>query len=313
MLSKRFLFLAAIVLVSGCGDNSPFNFSKNSKPKQGSAVEQPTAAPQSSPTYAPRAVKGPVIAEVNDWSMGLDDFNERLKTLKDSGFTAELKLEDKKAVLGELVRLVVLSQEAQKQGLGNSQDVQAALEDYRRTLLVQKLGEEINKSIDVNQKDIQDFYDNPENKARYFTEQDKLRLRELAVSSEAVANDIYIRILQGEDFATLAQQNSMLASKSKGGDIGEVVLGAPDKFVKYWEVAAALDKGKASFVFKGEDGKFYILKLEDKKIGTVKAFEDVKEDIKSYLKADKQKKKIEAMVEKAKAGSKIVIKEELLR
>ena len=313
MSGKKLLFLAAVILVSGCGDNSPFNFMKSSKPKPEATAEQPASVSQAAPVSSPRAVKGQVLAEVNDWRIGLDDFEERLKTLKESGFTGELKPEDKKAVLNELVRLVVLSQEAQKQGLGDSADVQAAMEDYRRTLLVQKLGEEINKSISVSPADIQAFYDNPENKARYFTEPDKLKLRELAVSSEAVANDLYIKILQGEDFAGLAQQNSVLASKPKGGDIGEVALGAPGKFVKYWEVAAALDKGKVSFVFKGDDGKFYILKLEDKKTGVVKTFDEVKGDIGDYLKADKQKKKIEEMVEKAKAGSKIVIKEELLR
>ena len=85
------------------------------------------------------------------------------------------------------------------------------------------------------------------------------------------------------------------------------------KFKKFWEVVSALDKGEVSSIFKGEDGKFYILKVEDKRGGKIAPLSEVKETIREALKIDKTNKKIEELINSAKQKCEVVINEDLLR
>lgn len=307
-------FLIMIGFVS-CSENSPFSFLTPKKPAK---VASPitTSTTTSGPTSSGEvmSIKGPLLAEVNNWRIGVDDFENRLSVLKESGMYKDVKLdtpESKKQILDELIRLVILSQEAEKRGIGNLPDVKEAVADYRRTLLVQKLGEDIGKDSDVTEDEIKNFYNTK--KADYFTEPPQYRLREIAVATDAVAKDLYIKILQGEDIAGLATQNSLLPTKDKGGDTGLLVPSLENRGQKYWEAVATLEaKGDISKVFKGDDGKFYIIRLEEKQESRVKSLDDVRPQIREYLKADKQKQKADGIVNTAKQNSKITIKEDLL-
>lgn len=297
-----------LILTAACSDNSPFNFLKIGKKKTSST---PVVTVQPAVVTPARPIKGPLLAQVNDWQIGLDDFKDRLKNLQDAGM--ELTVE-KAVILEELIKLVLLSQEAERRGYAKNPEVSEALEDYRRTILFQKLSEELTKGVMVSEQEISDFYNQA--KDFYFKEEDQYKISEIAVSSETVANDLYMKAaFQGEDFANLARQNSLLPSRAQGGDIGYVSPASeePKKFKRYWDVVSALDKGKVSFVFQGEDARFYILKLEDKKLGRTVPLSEVKEQIREALLADRQKKRIDELVEKLKADAKIVERKELLK
>ena len=111
---KKQVWLIALVLmflfVSACGDNSPFSFLKSGKPKS-TTGSTTTTTQTSQPVVSNKPIKGPLLAQVNDWRIGLDDFESRLKTLKDAGMDMAI---DKKTILNELVNLVILSQVAEK-------------------------------------------------------------------------------------------------------------------------------------------------------------------------------------------------------
>lgn len=305
---KKYYYLVFVLILSlsllACSEGSPFNFLKP-KGKAKPVAQQPVQP------VAQRPIKGALLAQVNDWRIGITDFENRLNTLKEAGMALTV---EKDVILDELIKLVLISQEAEKKGYANDPEIKEALEDYRRTILFQKLSEEITKDIIVPDNEVEEFYD----QARdfYFKEDDSLKLSEIAVSSETVANDIYMKVaFQGEDFAALARESSLLPSRAEGGDIGWVTPNSQDtkKFKKYWDVASALDKGKVSFVFVSEDSKYYILKLEDKKQGRVIPLSEVKEQIRAALQADKQKKKVDELVEKLKADARIIQNKELLK
>jgi len=78
-------------------------------------------------------------------------------------------------------------------------------------------------------------------------------------------------------------------------------------------VAFTLDKGEISNIFKSEDGKFYIIKAEDKIEGKITPLEEIKEDIKKALVIDKETKALEELVSLIKQKAKVIINEDLLK
>lgn len=105
------------------------------------------------------------------------------------------------------------------------------------------------------------------------TTSEQVRASYIKVSDEALANDLLNRIQNGEDFATLANQNSiplLNSQSSSGGDIGFfgrewALQNVPPNFQ---ETALTLDPGQAVLLppFVEEDGVtyYYILQTTEK-------------------------------------------------
>ncbi len=259
-----------------------------------------------------KTINGPLLAQVDSWRIGLDDFDKRLEALAPLAKQQKVDINDydfKSKVLQELVRTVLLAELAEDRGLDKEKDVINALSQYKQTLLAQKVISDATKDIDITDVEIENFYD--QNKD-YFKKPAEIRAREIVVNDKNTANGLYIRILQGESVSSLAKQYSRAKSAYKGGDLGYISY-SKDKPKKFWEIISALDKGELSSVFKGEDGKYYIVKVEDKKEGRVTPLSDIKEDIRNVLKVDKVNKKVEELVNSAKSKANVVINEDLLR
>ncbi len=278
-----------------------------------SACQNLTFKKKEEPTSSEIEISGPLLAQVNDWRIGLEDFEKRLKALeplaKEQGVDVN-NYDFKRRALNELVRTALLAEEARLRGLDKEKDFREAVENYKQTLLAQRLIQREVADIIVTEAEIEEFYN--QNK-QFFKSPEEIKVREIVVNNKSQAKDLYIRLLQGEDFAFLATQYSVADSKSKGGDLGYLKPDPKVKFKKFWEVVSALDKGEVSSIFKGEDGKFYIVKVEDKKEGKITPLSEIKEDIRRALKIDKENRKIEELVNLAKEKAKVVINEDLLR
>lgn len=259
-----------------------------------------------------KTINGPLLAQVDNWRIGLDDFDKRLEALAPLAKQQKVDINNydfKSKVLQELVRTVLLAELAEAKGLDKDKDVVDALNQYKQTLLAQKIISDAAKNIDVTDVEIENSYD--QNKD-YFKKPAEIKAREIVVNDENTANRLYIKILQGESFSSLAKQYSKVKSAAKGGDLGYISY-SKDKPKKFWEIISVLDKGELSSVFKGEDGKYYIVKVEDKKEGTVTPLADIKNDIRNALKINKVNKKVEELVNSAKSKANVVINEDLLR
>lgn len=292
MYKKIGVMLCAVVFLLGC---------EKIFPKKAVEVQK---------TAQKLSIKGPLLAQVDDWALGLGDFRDKLEALKT--LQPQMNIEDpkyKKNILQELINLEIIAQEAKKRGLDRERDFLEALEDFKRSLLVQKMNEQTAADVAVTDVEAQNFYDT--NKLG-FTEPEERKIREIVVSTEVEAKDIMIRLLQGEDFVQLAKERSIAATKNAGGDLGYLKPDPKQKFQKFWEESFTKAKGQTSSYFKGEDGNFYIVKVEDIKGGKARPFAEVKEDIKKYLRQDAIGKKIEELISKARQKMKIVINQDLL-
>ncbi|MCD6539814.1 MAG: peptidyl-prolyl cis-trans isomerase [Candidatus Omnitrophica bacterium] len=278
-----------------------------------SACQNFTTSKKPTDVSEEKKIQGPLLAQVNNWRIGLEDFEKELKALEPLAKEQKIDInnyEFKRRVLNELVRNALLAEEAKARGLDKDSDFIEALDDYKQRLLAQKLVEEEIADITVTEAEIEEFY---ERNKEFFRNPQEIKIREIVVNSESEAKDLYIRLLQGESFSSLATQYSVADSRNKGGDLGYIKYDPSKKFKKFWEIALALDKGEVSSIFKGEDRKFYILKVEDKRGGKIAPLSEVKETIREALKIDKTNKKIEELINSAKQKSEVVINEDLLR
>ncbi len=255
------------------------------------------------------SINGPLLAQVNDWAIGTEDFRNQLQALKTLFPEADINdPETKKKVLQEIVNLEILAQEAESRGIDREKDVVDAIRNFERTLLAQKMMEDMERDITVTEIEIQNFYDS--NKLD-LVEPEERKIREIVVPTESDARDILVNLLQGESFALLASRRSIADSKNQGGDLGYITVDPAKKFQRFWQEAFTTEAGEVSTYFKGPDG-YYIVKVEDIRGGKVRPLREVRYDIEKLLRNIKLGKKREDVIFNAKQKLNIVVNENLL-
>jgi len=257
--------------------------------------------------YSQPQIQGTLLARVDNWVLTLEDYNQKVQALQQ--LSPDIKVEsfdDKKALLEELIRQQLLVREAQTRGLDRKKEIIAAVDEFRRGLLVRELINTLTEDVKIDSKEIENYYNQFKDS---FKEASEWHVREIVVPTMDQANQVLIEALRGSDFGGLANQYSKSASASKGGDLGFI---SKAKFAQMDSVLSALEVGSVSNVFKGPDG-FYIIKLEEKKGGKEKSLSEVWDQIKEGLTLLKQNEKLQDYIAKLRQGAKIEIHEDLLR
>jgi len=320
------LFIA-LIFVSGC-DKLPFGQAKEtSLPAKPPVSTDVSVKPPSDEIK----INGPLLARINGWSIGLDDFNQYIDSLKPYAAQKgiEINREKKLQSLNDMVQMQILAQMASESNYDKLPDTIRSIHEGKTSILASKMITEIDKNITVETKDVQKFYN--ENKDKYYTEPEARKVRELAVNSEAEINDANIKILQGEDFGALAQKISALDSAAKGGDLGFIPMDPGQiqalgikRANKFWQAVLSTEKGRPSSTFKGDDGKWYIIKIDDIKpavttplTGEVTANDGTKikveEQIKAILRVQKTQNEIDRRIKDFKTRAKVEVKEDLIK
>jgi len=254
----------------------------NSQKQAETAVAAPSASQPSTEASGP--LPGNALVRIGSWTLTSDDFNERLNLLKQQ--LPNFKDNDinaKNAVLEELVRQQLLVKDAEDSDIGNTKEIKDAVEDFRRTLLVQELASRMTKEVVATETDARAYYD--ANKDRFILPV-TWKISQIVVADETTAKSILVQVLQGGDFAQIAQAQSKAANAAQGGKLKPFMTGkAP--FEAMETAIANLDEGGVSGVFKGPEG-YYIVKVDSKTGGNLKSFEDVKKDLVYGLTMQKQ-------------------------
>jgi parvulin-like peptidyl-prolyl isomerase len=245
------------------------------------------------------ALPADVIVRVGSWVLTADDFNERLKLLKQS--VPDFNDKDSKSretVLSELVRQQLLVKDAENSDVGQTKDIKDAVEDFRRTLLVQELAQRITKGVEAKDEDAQKYYDS--NKSLFL----KWKVRQILVDDEATAKNLLVQILQGGDFAALAKASS----KDKTAPEGGLIADPAQSPLEVQKSILALEAGGTSSVFKGTQG-YYIIHVDEK---NPIPFKEVKDNLKSNLTLRKQQEVIIEHIKTLEQKTKIEYNNELL-
>jgi parvulin-like peptidyl-prolyl isomerase len=182
----------------------------------------------------------------------------------------------------------------------------------RDQILMQKVfSHELRGREDLPDKELRERYDREKERFRL---PERAHLREIVIvrpdnaaaaeAAEKKANDLATQARNKADFALLAQTASDAATKSKGGDLGEVVRG---------ELLSDLDKA----VFNAEAGAiigpiatksgWHILKVESRLPSEVPAFESVKEKLRKDASEDAWQRDYKAYIDRLRKDAFIQI------
>jgi peptidyl-prolyl cis-trans isomerase C len=265
-------------------------------PLAGAALAQ-TGTPQ---TPAPAAKPAPekpapdtVIARVNG-----TDITEADLEIADQDPALQLpgvpEAQKRDLLIGYLVDLKLGAKAAADAKIGDSAEFARKMAYARdKALLDEYLDQQAKKA--VNPEASRKLYDET---VKSLTPEQEVHARHILVETEDEAKKAYARIKGGEDFAKVAADLSKdPGSKDDGGDLG---FFTKDRMVApFAEAAFKLDPGQVSEPVKTQFG-WHIIKVEEKRTKPVPSYDDMKEQVDTYLGRKAQQDLIVDLRQKAK-------------
>ena len=227
------------------------------------------------PMAPSRADDNPVVARAN----GVDIHESDLAFAEEEigGNMPTIPPEQKRDYLvNYLVDVIVLSQAAEKQKLGDRPDVKRRLAFDHNRLLMESLLQDAGKSA-LSDEAERKVYDEA---VKQVKNEEEVHARHILVPTEDEAKAILAQLKGGADFATLAKEKSKDPGAAEGGDLGYFTK--EQMVPEFSEVAFKLGKGQLSDPVKTQFG-WHIIKVEDKRTRPTPTFEQVKPQIENYV------------------------------
>ena len=221
------------------------------------------------------ADEDPVVARVN----GVDIRQSDLAFAEEEigGNMPTIPPEQKRDYLvNYLVDVIVLSQAAEKQKLGDRPDVKRRLAFDHNRLLMESLLQDSGKSA-LSDEAERKVYDEA---VKQVKNEEEVHARHILVPTEDEAKAILAQLKGGADFAALAKEKSKDPGAAEGGDLGYFTK--EQMVPEFAEVAFKLGKGQLSDPVKTQFG-WHIIKVEDKRTRPTPTFEQVKPQIENYV------------------------------
>ncbi|MEX0591104.1 MAG: peptidylprolyl isomerase [Xanthobacteraceae bacterium] len=182
----------------------------------------------------------------------------------------------REALLSYLIDIAMLANAAEAKKIDQAPGFDRRLAFARQKVLMEALlGQESKEA--ANETAMKNLYDESVKKTK---PEEEVRARHILVESEEIAKEVLGKLKAGGDFAELAKAESKDSGASDGGDLGYFTMEqmVPD----FAEAAFKLQKGALSDPVKTQFG-WHVIKVEDKRAKPIPAFDDVKDQIQSYL------------------------------
>ncbi len=209
-----------------------------------------------------------VIVRVGDRMLTLEDFKRYLDRNAGTDL-AQMAPEVASAMLDQYVEEVVLAEYAATHGVEVPADAIAAAvrsdagatvkekrDDMRRQRLIARLSTEIPEPTELQTRE---YYDQHQNE---FRSGEEVRVRQILVHDEALANEIVTKLKKGARFEELSRQYSLAPNAKKGGDIGYVSHGELPKMFE--DEIFALSPGSVSNAIR-TDNSFHVFKVDERR------------------------------------------------
>ena len=296
----------------------------------------------------PEAIQNTVLAKVGDAKITkadldelIDPYIDRYKEQYGEDFTSNSAVQEqvkalKEEAIGILIDEEILLQKAkelnlvpedaeldkqveetmakEKEAYGGEEAFTAALtqsglteETYKeyskKRIITQLVIEDMTKDVEISDEDVKKYYDeNP-------TEFTGADISHILVTDEAKANEVRERLVNGEDFATVAKEVSEdTGSKEDGGSIGFTMYNTTELVPEFVAGMSTLKEGEISEPIKSDYG-YHIIKATGVK---VTPFEEVKDTTKTTLEQKEKSRIYDENLEKWNKELKVKIYEDRL-
>lgn len=209
-----------------------------------------------------------VIARVNERMLTLADFKRYLDRNTGTDL-AQLTPEVASALLDQFVEEIIVSEYAASHGVEiPAEQIVSAVrteagvtvvekrDEMRREKLIANLASEI---PDASDADIRSYYQQHQAE---FRSSEEVRVRQILVNDENVANEIRKKLKEGAPFENLSSEFSRAPNAKRGGEIGFVSRGElPNLFEN---VIFNLQPGQISEVIR-TDSSFHIFRVDERR------------------------------------------------
>ena len=190
------------------------------------------------------------------------------------------------AVLSKLIEISLLSQQADRDGLANSDKANRQLAQIRQNYLADLELATFSAQNPVSDSDVQAEYNREVASLGPQGTIVEYKVSDIAVATEEDAKTVLARIKKGEAFDKVAKSMSLAPNKVQGGAVGWVQSGQVSPQIS--SVLVALSVGQVSpLPIKMPQG-WYLIKLEDKKSSKPPTLEQAKASIRAGLTQKKQ-------------------------
>jgi peptidyl-prolyl cis-trans isomerase C len=205
---------------------------------------------------------------------------------------------DRRAALDELVKLEVVKQQAEKEGIAERDDIEAQLDWQRTNLLVNTFMRERMNEMSFSEDELKAEYkaqvaklSNREYKAQHILTQDRKQ-----------AEEIIGKLNAGGDFATLSEAQSSAPSAPEGGDLGWF---SPDSMVPPFAAAVKkLEKGTYTKAPVKTQFGWHVILLEDSRQSTPPVYNEVRDQVENILTSNA----LQSYIDKLRAEADIEIR-----
>jgi peptidyl-prolyl cis-trans isomerase C len=185
----------------------------------------------------------------------------------------EMSPEERERMVNDVVGLVLLAQQAEKEGLTSSRTLAAQIELQRLQTVARAMASDYLEKNPPTDADLQTIYD--ENLPRLSGEQYKLR--HILLTSKAEADIVIADLNRGSDFIELAQARADGPTGPNGGELGWMTLDSmPPSFA---ETVRAMTAGSYSTVPVESEAGYHVLFLEQTQRQQPPALEDIRTDL----------------------------------
>ncbi len=181
----------------------------------------------------------------------------------------------------QLIDLEILSQEADKQGIGKREDVIQQVDQARKSIIVRAMVAEYLEKNPVSDGDIQVEYD----KQKIQAGENEYNVRHILVETEDEAKGIIDKLKKGAAFEELAAQSKDPGSAANGGSLD---WAPATLYVQpFSDALKALKKGELTKVPVKTQYGYHVIRLEDTRPLQFPSLDDLKPRITEGLKRSK--------------------------
>lgn len=259
---------------------------------------------------AKKAVPPDVIVRVGERMLTLANFKRYLE--RNTGTElAQMAPEVASALLDQYVEEIVLSEYAATHGVEVPADAIAQAvrneagatviekrDQMRREKLIASVATEVPEATDLQ---VADYYDRHQNE---FRSGDEVRVRQILVHQETLANDIVSKLKKGGSFEDLSRQHSRAPNAKKGGEIGFVSRGELPKMFE--DEIFGLSAGGVSTPIR-TDNSFHIFKVDERRPAGTIDLQTATPVIRARLRDDAIRDRMAQLVSQARRDMQIAV------
>ena len=243
-----------------------------------------TLAALSGSVYSQSNIPPNAAASVNGTVISNDVVEQGIQAALSQGQKDSPELRN--AVLSKLIEISLLSQQADRDGLANSDKANRQLAQIRQNYLADLELATFSAQNPVSDSDVQAEYNREVASLGPQGTIVEYKVSDIAVATEEDAKTALARIKKGEAFDKVAKSMSLAPNKVQGGAVGWVQSGQVSPQIS--SVLVALSVGQVSpLPIKMPQG-WYLIKLEDKKSSKPPTLEQAKASIRAGLTQKKQ-------------------------